>query len=369
METRLTTRNATREYGRYSETPWTLWETMYARRSTRKYVPSRLDDETASGLAAFVEKALRARGASSGGILVVTDPGKTDEVRKGAYKGMHGKINLWLIRAPTAGFLALVVPDADVRSDRPSELPRTVMAAEDGILWLTERGLGTCWLGGIGAREVASVLELGSDMSVPALVSIGRGKPTAGAVRYDDLMYRVLSRRRRPLSEVAYEETTERPHVVRDPGEARFEAAQAQDLDGLLDAMGGGGGGDVPEGLAVEACLEAARIAPSGGNAQKWHFVAVLREERLRDISSACGAESGWRFAIVGLGESGSFSTSLLDKPFWMIDVPIALSHASLMAASMGLRASVHTDIFEGDVNRLVAAPDGVRAVGVVGVT
>jgi hypothetical protein len=59
-----------------------------------------------------------------------------------------------------------------------------------------------------------------------------------------------------------------------------------------------------------------------------------------------------------------------MDKPFWMIDVPIALSHISLMAASAGRRARIFIDdIDEGAVNDLVHAKDDTRTVGVVGIS
>jgi len=150
-----------------------------------------------------------------------------------------------------------------------------------------------------------------------------------------------------------------------------FSAPPVQDVAGLLEALRDGrAGGDVPLDLAVEACLEAARIAPSASNFQPWHFIVVKDAERLEQLAGACGDDTAWRAAIVAAGNPSTWTAGLFDKPFWMIDVPIALSHMSLMAASMGCGARVFTDgIDEGAINDLVRAEGSVRTVGVMRIT
>ncbi len=366
------TKEPTRDYPSLSRTPWTFWETLYARRSHRKYLPMERDGELESRLRETVSLAISARGAEEGDLLVVTDPGRVEEIKRRAHKGAPNKINLWLTRAPLMGFLVLAVPGKDVRGDRPRRLPRAVAATHDTVLWLTEKGLGTCWLGGINQSEVQEALGVGEEVLIPAVVSFGKPKPRVRAGDFDHLVYLAISRRRKPLSAVARLESMERPFIVGKNEPRSFSASPVQDVAGLLRKLmeGTSDQEDVPLSLALEACLEAARLAPSAGNAQRWRFVAVTERSRLAELSSACGARKAWRAAVVGAGSPGGWEETFLEKPFWMVDLPIAFSQLSLMAVSMDLAVDLFLDDFEeGRVAAAVGLASGYRPVGVMGVS
>jgi hypothetical protein len=96
----------------------------------------------------------------------------------------------------------------------------------------------------------------------------------------------------------------------------------------------------------------------------------VRDEHRLETLAAACGEAVGWRAAIVAAATAKGYRGGLIEKPFWMIDVPIAMSHMSLMAASAGCRARVLIKgIDEKAVNDLVAATGDVRTVGVMSIS
>jgi nitroreductase len=367
------TKKPTRDYPSYSDSPWSLWDTLYARRSHRKYLPSQVDDNLFASLREMVELAVSVRNAGGDSLVMVTEKTRVEKLKKNIHKGVQGKINLWLARAPLHGFLVLVLPKQDVASERPQLLPQTVMAAEDCILWLTEAGQGTCWLGGISQKGVKKVMGLGGEMFVPAVIPFGKPKPRVQARDIDHMMYRTVSRKRKPLSDIAHLETMGRPYLVSEIERKPFSASQVQDVAGLLLRLEemSESEGDVDLGLAIDACLEAARISPSAGNAQTWNFVAVSGEDALRELAQACGIEGGWRAAIVGVGEpSIGFIYEIMEKPFWMMDLPIAFSQMSLMAASMGCGVDLCVDdIYEEEVNRLVGLSSGnLRTVGVLGI-
>ena len=113
--------------------------------------------------------------------------------------------------------------------------------------------------------------------------------------------------------------------------------------------------------LAVDACLESARIAPSAGNSQPWFFVVVRERERLSRLAECCGALEGLadrKAAIVALGRPNRLQQMMLDRPFWMIDLPIALSHITLLAASMGFAPALALDVIDEEgIGRVVEAP------------
>lgn len=361
-------RGPSRDYPSLSESPWGLWDLMFKRRSCRKYVPGELGAELPGELARVVALALETRGAAAESIIPVTDPGVGASLRKRSYKGFANKINVWLSRAPANAFLVMDVPQEDLNGQRPSELPKASMAMEDCVLWLTGKGFGTCWLGGVNSAEISSLMGLGSGIKVPAVVCFGSPRKAPATLSFDNFMRNALSRKRKPLTSVAYVETMQERYLPAGLSAGGFSAPQVQDVAGLLEALRDGRtGGGASLDLAVEACLEAARIAPSASNFQPWDFIVIKDAKRLEQLADLCGENTAWRAAIVAAGTPGTWTAGLFDKPFWMIDVPIALSHMSLMAASMGCGARVFTDgIDEGAINSLVRAERNVRTVGVM---
>lgn len=366
------TKEPTRDYLSLVRTPWTFWEILYARRSHRKYLPGGPGEDFAEGeLRDFLCLAVSVRGAAEGDVLVVAEPGRVADLKRRAHRGAPNKINLWLSRAPVQGFLVLAVPAEDVGSETPRRLMRAVVATQDVVLWLTERGLGTCWLGGINQDEVRRVLGMDAGTVIPAVVCFGRPKPRVRAADFDHLVYRTISRRRKPLPAVARWQSLERPLPVGKEAPAPFSVSPVQDVAGLLRRISEGttGGGDVPLPLGLEACLEAARLAPSAGNAQHWRFVGVTGEGNLEEIAGACGAGGEWRAAVVGLGFPGGWEATFFEKPFWMVDLPIAFSHLTLMAASLGWWPDLRLDGFEASrVARAVGMTHEYRLAGVMGV-
>ncbi|MHB8895594.1 MAG: nitroreductase family protein [Candidatus Geothermincolia bacterium] len=366
----------TRDYQSFSSTPWNILGTMYARRSHRKYLPAESDPALAEDLDALLDLACEARGASRESVIAINDPGLLDAVKKAAGKGLAGKINIWLPRAPLTAALLVNLPEEDVHADRPVELPKTVIALEDAVLWLTERGVGTCWLAGVSERELIKAAGLGKGRSVPAMISIGKPAPGAPrAVSYSGVSYNMMSRRRKPLSKIACVEDAGVAYAVAGIPQDLFEAS-GEGVAGLLRLMKGAG---VPRKgtlagieLAVDVCLEAARVAPSGNNAQAWLFVVLRDGERLSSLADLCGraGQCPWKAAIVATGQGRKFENMMLDRPFWDLDVPIAMSHISLAGASAGYAADVLTGgIDEPGIARLVNLPSGMRVAGVVGLT
>jgi hypothetical protein len=218
--------------------------------------------------------------------------------------------------------------------------------------------------------EICKVMGLGENLAVPSVVCIGKPKAAVRSGGYDSIVYLGISRRRKPLSEIAFIENAGTPYAFGDIEREAFSAAPEQKVRELLSKImrGALAGPGVPLELAVDSCLEAARVAPNAGNIQKWKFVIVKENDGLMALKTACGSAGTWRAAIVAAGHAKTMEIGMFDKPFWMIDLPIALSHMSLMAASMGCAFDVCTDdIDEGAINKLVGLPQSLRTVGVLG--
>jgi nitroreductase len=362
------TKAPTRDYPSLAINSWAIWDTLYGRRSNRKYLPMRLESDLAGKIEDMIRLALRVRGAGPESLILHSEAGQVERVKKASYKRMEGAVNLWLLRTPVSGFLVLAVPRDDVSCERPRLLPHTAMATQDMVLWLTEAGLGTCWMGGVNDGEVRKAIGLGDKSMVPAIIAIGKRKPKIEARDLDTFLYHRLTRRRKAIRTIASEETYGVPFLI-DKAPGGFAVSENQGVEGLLRAIEKGewGGEQVPIETAIEACLEAARVSPSAGNQQKWHFVVVRSKEGLAEVAEACGRPAGWRAAIVGAGYAGKLY-AMIEKPFWMLDLPIAFSQMSLMAASMDLGFDLLID--ECDEKELAGAielPPELRAFGVLG--
>ena len=122
---------------------------------------------------------------------------------------------------------------------------------------------------------------------------------------------------------------------------------------------------------AVTALFNAARIAPSADNVQMWRFVVARDPARREAITGALPGRSRALFAqapllVVALGEPWFVKGSRREQPFFMIDVPIAMTHIVLQAGELGLSCAVEFEIDEEPVKKAVGAGEGFRAVAVM---
>ena len=362
------TRNATRDYASLSGTPWILWEALYKRKSHRKYRRDVLPPGLAARLDEIIGLSTRVRGAREGSVRAFTGEGSVERIKTGCRKGALNKINFWVARTNPSGFLLMEVPKEDLSRDRPEVLPVASLVMEDAVLWLAEQGLGSCWLGGVNQKELSGEAGAVTGSTVPIAVPFGTPSQNT-APDFDSRGRAVLARPRKRLSSIAFLETMETPYEPGDIEADRFDAPEVQDVGGLLEQIGEGSGApgrsDVPPGLAVEACFEAGRVAPSAGNSQPWSFIAVRDPKRLEALEQGCGT-SGWELAIVVVAQASSWRSTLAERPFWMIDGPISLSHISLMAASTGSAVEVFISGFdERALAEAIRGREGNRAVGV----
>lgn len=135
-----------------------------------------------------------------------------------------------------------------------------------------------------------------------------------------------------------------------------FEAVQSRRSIRAYDSV------PIPEDKLMKI-LEAARLAPSAGNAQPWHFVVVTNNEKRRKIAE------GRRFAgflaespvvIVGCGNEKA-------SPKWFtVDVAIAMQNMVLTATSEGLGTCWIGDFDEKLVKELLRIPENYRVVALL---
>jgi len=117
----------------------------------------------------------------------------------------------------------------------------------------------------------------------------------------------------------------------------------------------------VPKAV-LEKILEAARLAPSAGNVQPWHFIVVTdagKRERLAESILVRFLKEA-PVVIVGCGDHKA-------SPKWfMVDVAIAMQNMVLTATSEGLGTCWIGIFNESKVKELLKIPEKFRVVALL---
>ena len=108
--------------------------------------------------------------------------------------------------------------------------------------------------------------------------------------------------------------------------------------------------------------LQAARLAPSAGNIQPWHFIIITDQQMRKKLSKGRYAkflvESP--IVIVGCGDR-------LASPNWhIVDTTIAMQNMVLTATSEGLSTCWIGSFNEGQVKGLLEIPERFRVVALL---
>lgn len=114
--------------------------------------------------------------------------------------------------------------------------------------------------------------------------------------------------------------------------------------------------------------LEAARLAPSANNSQIWRFFVVKDRGLLSEVSALSKKESFQKAPLIicALTDPAVVSRRSREQPFFMIDVPIAISHIVLMAKEIGISASLDFEFDEERLKEIINPPKSYRAVALI---
>ena len=118
----------------------------------------------------------------------------------------------------------------------------------------------------------------------------------------------------------------------------------------------------VPKAV-LEKILESARLAPSAGNLQPWHFLVVTdarKREKLAKGRMFAGFLEESPVVIVGCGDQKA-------SPKWYtVDVTIAMQNMVLTATSEGLGTCWIGDFNESQVKKILKIPENLRVVALL---
>jgi nitroreductase len=159
------------------------------------------------------------------------------------------------------------------------------------VLFATDIGLATCWLGGSFTKSsFAKRISARNGESVPIVTSIGY---MANGSQNDQVRQRIGGARRQPWDEMFFDKY--------------FEAPISRDAAGAYD---------VP--------LEMVRLGPSASNKQPWRIVKDGDAWHFY-VQRTPGYRSGWLMRLVRVAD------------IQRIDMGIAMSHFELTANELGL--------------------------------
>jgi len=112
----------------------------------------------------------------------------------------------------------------------------------------------------------------------------------------------------------------------------------------------------------LERILEAARLAPSAGNVQPWHFIVVTDADKRRRLAKSpfAGFLKEAPVVIVGCGNQKA-------SPRWfMVDVAIAMQNMVLAATAEGLGTCWVGSFDEDEVREMLKIPSDYRVVALL---
>jgi nitroreductase len=120
----------------------------------------------------------------------------------------------------------------------------------------------------------------------------------------------------------------------------------------------------------LKQILEAARLAPSGGNRQPWSFIVVKEPETKKALSIASNDQkwiSDADVVVVALGDPAVYSSPLsLTGNRHKQDTMIAVEHMVLAATALGYGTCWIGAFKEDEVKRILKIPESLAVVALL---
>ena len=128
----------------------------------------------------------------------------------------------------------------------------------------------------------------------------------------------------------------------------------------------------------INACLEAARLAPSACNSQPWHFVVLddpqTKEAFCREAFSGVYAMTKWAASapviIAVVSDAGNFTARIGNffrrTEFYLVDQGIACEHLVLRAHDLGLGTCWVCNFDAARCREILGLPEAMEPVALI---
>ncbi len=123
----------------------------------------------------------------------------------------------------------------------------------------------------------------------------------------------------------------------------------------------------VPEDK-LNAVLEAARLAPSGGNRQSWKFVVVRDSEKIRQLGAASGGQAHVTNCpvIIAAVTTAPGNMMLCEIPGAPVDLSIAVTQMMLAAVDEGLGTCWIGAFRQADACQILNVPEKCKIIALL---
>ncbi len=123
----------------------------------------------------------------------------------------------------------------------------------------------------------------------------------------------------------------------------------------------------VPE-QKLNKVLEAARLAPSASNRQRWKFIVVREAERRRELARAAGGQTHVAKAPVVIAAVATMPEYVMrcGVPAHLVDLAIAVDHMTLAAVDEGLGTCWIGAFYQEEVKDILNIPKDYRVVSLL---
>lgn len=361
-----------------------LVRAMLWRRSVRAYTDEPISEEALDQVSTAARTALSVEQRRSGQILLFREPDQVDGLTEAITSGFMGKTNIWLRRTSARAYLVAVGRPSisPCQDDRCFYNVDVALAGQACVLVAAAHHVGTCWMAAIGEKGVQSFLKLPPTDRVAACIPMGMprlpGQRGWGlASMWDTMANRLISSRRKPLSEIHFLESFSSKEKLppADLMALPYDRLELVDLACSLRPslyVGGGVLSETELGWMMEAC----RQAPSADNSQIGRYVVIREPKRIRSVLEAasshphedltCLTESDPGCVIVLAAAPFIIKHRTAEQPFFLIDVPIALYHLLLMASHLRLSWNALFRFHQEAVGRIVDLPSRHKVVALL---
>lgn len=114
--------------------------------------------------------------------------------------------------------------------------------------------------------------------------------------------------------------------------------------------------------------LEAARLAPSASNRQRWKFVVVRDAKTREELARAAGGQSHVRRAPVIIAAVATMPEHVMKcgVPAYAVDLAIAVDHMTLAAVDEGLGTCWVGFFSQEEARKLLRIPENYRIVALL---
>ncbi len=115
----------------------------------------------------------------------------------------------------------------------------------------------------------------------------------------------------------------------------------------------------------INYVLESARLAPSWGNGQCWHFIVIKDKKIIKDLSRTSIINQWLKKAPIVIVACGDPKQSGLRNNinYFIVDVSIALEHIILAATDKGLGTCWIGGFNEKKVKIILGIPEHIRVI------